>query len=108
MRVGDYVRTDDGMIAKIERFWVYHNINFITTDKDTISESMVVKSSPNIIDLIEVGDIITTNNLCGEITKIEGNKIYTTCYDGEYCSASDIKSIATKEQFENCMYKIGE
>ena len=31
----------------------------------------ILKTSPNLIDLIEVGDVITTNNLCGEVTKID-------------------------------------
>lgn len=69
----------------------------------------IIKASFNIIDLIEVGDVITTINLCGEVTKIdkENNKIYTTCYDGEYCHKEDIKSIVTKEQFESMSYRIG-
>ena len=104
MKVGDYVR-----YKKL----IYHNQGVddirISKIKDNGEyEDRIIKSSPNIIDLIEVGDIITTNNLCGEITKIDDDKIYTTCYDGEYCSASDIKSIVTKEQFESMEYKVGE
>lgn len=71
-------------------------------------KSHILKASYNIIDILEVGDIITTNNLCGEITKIDRDKIYTTCYDGEYCYVDDIKSVVTKEQFEEMSYKIKE
>ena len=67
---------------------------------------MIKKASRNIIDLIELGDVITTNNLCGEVTHIEGDKIYTTCYDGEYCYDYQIQSILTREQFESMKYEV--
>ena len=76
-------------------------VNFVLYDDGT-----VLKASRNIIDLIEVGDIITTNNLCGQVTHIEGDKIYTTCYDGEYCYGYQIKSIVTKEMFESMSYEV--
>lgn len=110
LEVGMFIRTDDGKINKFKRY---------ITDKKRVCETdmyarlavdNIVKASFNIIDLIEVGDVITTINLCGEVTKIdkENNKIYTTCYDGEYCHKEDIKSIVTKEQFESMSYRIGE
>ena len=70
----------------------------------------IVKASYNIIYILEVGDVITTNNLCGEITKIdiENNKIWISCCDYETCSAEDIKTIVTKEQMEQMAYKVGE
>lgn len=88
----------------IERYYYY-----LTDNELVISEAQILKASFDIIDLIEVGDVITTINLCGEVTKIdkENNKIYTTCYDGEYCHKEDIKSIVTKEQFESMSYRIG-
>ena len=71
---------------------------------------MIAKASHNIIDLIEVGDVITTNNLCGEVTKIdiENNKIWIACCDYETCRIEDVKSIVTKEQMESMSYKVGE
>ena len=67
MNVGDYVRTKDGYIAKIEEEfdksylcddtveYIYEPLPFISKDKPN---EMIIKSSPNIIDLIEVGDIL--------------------------------------------------
>lgn len=80
----------------------YIDSDYIELDKS--------KYSYNIIDLIEVGDVITTNNLCGEITKIdiENNQIWIACCDYETCRSEDIKSIVTKEQFESMSYKVGE
>ena len=91
----------------------YSNNDFyIHTDKqgEVIYKSMILKASHNIIDLIEVGDVITTNNLCGEVTKIdiENNKIWIACCDYETCKIEDVKSIVTKEQMESMSYKVGE
>ena len=110
LKLNMYVRTEHG-IYKING---YINNNY--TQKFTyidnlgvsnfLDKNQVIKASRNIIDLIEVGDIITTNNLCGEVTHIEGDKIYTTCYDGECCYGYQIQSIVTKEQFENMKYEV--
>jgi hypothetical protein len=117
MKVGDYVRTKKGIIArcieeKADRYifdriiieeGYYHNYEY----KDINNKcSCIIKSSPYIIDIIEVGDIIITNNLCGEVTKIDGDKIWTTCYDGEYCYEYHIDSIITKEQVAEMAYRI--
>lgn len=116
LEVGMYVRTKDGIIDKVIIDYNGHCANpnckykHISCAKNYYDEDDIKKASFNIIDLIEVGDVITTINLCGEVTKIdkENNKIYTTCYDGEYCHKEDIKSIVTKEQFESMSYRIGE
>ena len=113
---GMYVRTKYGiarfirnLVTKvtiyrvIDKKIVYDNVEYC---KDCLLDNEIIKASHNIIDLIEVGDIITTNNLCGEVTHIEGDKIYTTCYDGEYCYDYQIKSIVTKEQFESMKYEV--
>ena len=130
MGVGDYVRTECG-IAKIKSFET-KNKEVIELDKDIMICNMdcyrnnctinqVIKSSPNIIDLIEVGDYVngclvtnkrasTNERLSGHpkqifILKQEGNY-----YDGhfEWLGEENIKSIVTKDQFENCMYIVGE
>ena len=114
LEVGMYVRTKAGMIAKIidkrdvsgslhreEIVFILDNGNRLALHSKKVS-----KASHNIIDLIEVGDVITTNNLCGQVTCIDGDKIYTTCYDGDCCYGYQIQSIVTKEQFESMSYKI--
>lgn len=116
-----YVRNCYGRIAKIEYIedntaycdnWLYQSyedhITFINLDdEEDIDE--ILKASYNILDVLEVGDIVTTNNLCGEITKIdkENNRIYTTSYEEEYCSSEDIKKVLTREQFGSVAYEIG-
>ena len=110
LKLNMYVRTEHG-IYKING---YINNNYTKKFKyidnlgvsDFLDKNQVIKASRNIIDLIEIGDVITTNNLCGEVTHIEGDKIYTTCYDGEYCYDYQIQSILTREQFESMKYEV--
>ena len=108
---GMYVKTKKGTIHKIfeiDKMLKYEKEDRLIINEDNwfLVESDLVKASHNIIDLIEVGDIITTNNLCGEVTHIEGDKIYTTCYDGEYCYDYQIQSILTREQYESMKYEV--
>lgn len=110
LEVGMYIRIEKG-IYKINYF-INNNYTqkFTYIDNKGVSnileEKEIIKASHNIVDLIEVGDVITTNNLCGEVTHIEGDKIYTTCYDGEYCYDYQIQSILTREQFESMKYEV--
>lgn len=129
LEVGMYVRTENGVIEKVKRIYDRHTADNVFVWLNTCGDGQIIfvddfeeikfrdlnsggfiKKEPsfNIIDLIEVGDVITTNNLCGQVTYIEGNKIYTTCYDREYCYDYQIQSIVTKEQFESVQYKVGE
>ena len=115
---GMYVRTKYGiarfihnLVTKvtiyrvIDKKIVYDNVEYC---KDCLLDNEIIKASHNIIDLIEVGDVITTNNLCGEVTKIdiENNKIWIACCDYETCRIEDVKSIVTKEQFESMKYEV--
>ena len=121
MKVGDYVRTH-GYIDKIININDFREPSMKyaleqpswNNDVIFIGEEDITKSSPNIIDLIEVGDYV--NGIY-----IEGNKdryLETLEHDIENSSLGhieylkiypkDIKSIVTKEQFESMEYKVGE
>ena len=92
MNVGDYYRTKYG-------------INKLTEGKCVLND--IIKSSPNIIDLIEVGDYVNGYR----ITTIGSNGIYAEDENGyliKMFTKEDIKSIVTKEQFESMEYKVGE
>jgi hypothetical protein len=113
MKVGDYVRTKDGRIFK----WN----NLCTTDKKDYEEHTrkilfiedEIKSSPNIIDLIEVGDYVngylvksvSDNGVYIDIPFVDNENI--GC-DIDLFRSNEIKSIVTKEQFKSMEYKIGE
>ena len=98
MKVGDYVRTNDGYISNTS------NIN----DKKIYNDSflklgIIKKSSPNIIDLIEVGDYVDGF----KVDNVDNDRVEFFENDGIwYLENEDIKSIVTKEQFANIEYKI--
>lgn len=136
MKVGEYIRTKDGIIAKIigieenpygEKtiFELDREINIFDLEMGDIyllcnpiaeettkkidthfgDDKIIIKSSPNIIDLIEVGDYVN-----GEfVEEIKNNVIYNNynCFGAPYTriEEEDIRSIVTKEQFEAMEYK---
>lgn len=80
-------------------------------DKDLITEKYLIKASYNIIDILEVGDYVST--VTGECAVIAGiyNDINSKKYlrlcncIGEYYE-DDIKSIVTHDQMEQMAYKV--
>lgn len=121
LEVGMYVRTKEGHIDKIIKIDNKAlNGRTIQVEKgeldycmgyedftDLFNPSHYEKASFNIIDLIEVGDY--------------ANGVEVIAIDDEWLTMSDtqvpilksiaigmIKTIVTKEQFENMEYKIGE
>ena len=114
MKVGDYVRTKNYGICKIIDIY---NEDKIELDKINAfgikgvcyNVENIIKSSPNIIDLIEVGDyvngyLVTTGNQgVGSIyiVEIDGLGLKKKLYE------KDIKSIVTREQFSQMEYRIG-
>ena len=123
MKVGEYVRTKDGYIYKIEDGEEFYedyvdvgigtipDVDGIWVDKEHfqyVDKREIIKSSPNIIDLIEVGDIIKKTYKTGLIEKIPINEIE----DIEHIKL-DLKNgfkltIVTNEQFSQMEYRIGE
>lgn len=116
MKVGDYVRTNRGIIAKIIKVnstgsitcdrSVYYGFNVVNSKRILKDFSSIVKSSPNIIDLIEVGDYV--NGVM--VTEIKDGKPFKEDYNDPYYSYyfDDIYSIVTKEQFSQMEYRIEE
>ena len=124
MKVGDYVRYQkskyydeikDIRIAKIMDIKEYtgykdingNNIKFIFfVGGNGEYEDKIIKSSPNIIDLIEVGDYV--NGF--KVIDIVENDIYISDYYAEsyigFVKVKNIKSIVTKEQFSSMEDKI--
>ena len=135
LEVGMYVRTDTGIIEKLEGIHkqnktnntiiklnkmgggkythiVDFNSEFEKEFDKNFSRGNVIKSSHNIIDLIETGDyvngkrVIEVNFNANEEKYIRldfDNQDYRSCY-----FENEIKSIVTKEQFKQMQYKVGE
>ena len=125
MKIGDYVRFKDKRgntyIRKIidlpqDIRYGAIEIDIETNYSNMLSPKNIIKSSPNIIDLIEAGDYVNGFR----VDKVEKDIDYITFGDEKLTLASkfnydkytimgeQIKSILTKEQFESMEYKVGE
>lgn len=124
IEVGEYMRNEDGYICQIKKTKDLDNI-FIDEDgkvKEIVGETVfgddviveITNHSKNIIDLIEVGDYVNgrlvlevdykNKNVCLLIPFTDTQANTNICWYGY----EDIKSIVTKEQFENVSYKVGD
>ena len=111
MKVGDYVRFNFYRISVPIHISKIIDINYDeqeyinlygTEDGFILTDSNIINSSPNIIDLIEVGDYV---NGCPVLYK-ENNEVVCGLllrYKGE-----NIQNVVTKEQFESMKYEVGE
>ena len=124
MKVGDYVRNQYG-IAKLINIENYNNIDiyvfdknicFITDEKTNEVKKLVnklpiteyidlkkIKSSSNIIDLIEVGDYV--NGCRVNYVNKKHKELYVGIEDITIYE-KDIKSIVTKEMFSSVEYRV--
>lgn len=135
MEIGDYVRTKKrgfqppqiARITNMSKDSGYKNEYYIALDHNLIPyyeyhiyEEDVYKSSPNLIDLIEVGDYINdmliTNILVDDETgnielEFNNNDSYLYVKSWNYESRITkykIKSIVTKEQMKEMEYRVNE
>ena len=115
MKIGDYVRTKDGIIDKVIIDYNGHcnspncNCKHISCKYNYYDEDTIIKSSPNIIDLIEVGDIVNYEQLNGGVVlNKKDDSIDTWSILPNSLKNEDIKSVITKEQLKNCMYEVGD
>ena len=115
MKVEEYVRTDKGLIGKVIKKEEY-DTHFILEYKGQYckrvlttsgTDSEIVKSSPNIIDVIEVGDYVNGLKVIQMYSPEGKYTIWIKLSDNTFIDNSeDIKSIATKEQFKNIEYEV--
>lgn len=104
IEVGEYVRTYEGIIGKIIDFDIDVGI-CIDNLKELLTIDAIVKPSKNIIDLIKVGDYVNLER----ILDITGEYIRTTeTIYNRFWLSNNIKSIVTKEMFEQIKYIVKE
>lgn len=115
MRIGDYVRAKVNdyerntiIITKLNYF-AYNNLISVEDSELLLGNESIIKSSSNIIDLIEVGDYVN-GVLINDIDIYPSGKVvgYRNSEDlWEYdFKNNEIKSIVTKEQFKDIQYKV--
>lgn len=120
MNIGDYVRTKYG-IGKIIETRIFLEKEEIKLDSNTgkiiqVSDNShwnykedIIKSSPNIIDLIEVGDFVNYEQINGGyVLNKKEDSIDTWAILPNSLKNEDIKSVITREQMKSLEYKIGE
>lgn len=128
IKVGEFIRTNRGHIGKIKRieldkidkslkWYVFDHkefeINIIK--EEYINKPYIVKHSSDLIDLIEEGDYVNGKKV-KHIAMFEGfpdypKLIFVDEYrliPGETAENDEIKSIVTKEQFEQMKYIVGD
>lgn len=139
MKIGDYVRTKYGIGKyiddEVKSLRIIVIDSYIANDhnedyRNVITRDEIIKSSPNIIELLEEHDFITIEYYSLRYDK-RVERIFEVDYkDKEFMTLKNaycdfrlknnefndkdkalepiIKSILTKEQFESMEYKIGE
>lgn len=121
INIGEFIRTKNKGICKIHHINEKATVNkyWVNPDYDdwctVVKTNEIVKHSPNIIDLIEVGDYVN-GIYVDEFDDVEGN-LYLgfAIYDDALMDCVtefrpletvEIKTIVTKEQFKNVMYEV--
>lgn len=103
LKPNDYVKLNTGEITRSMNVSPIkgNKVYYANGDDCWFDISAVRNFSPNIIDLIEVGDYVN-----GLLIKSIGDNFYNCGHTLVYFK--NIKSIVTKEQFESIEYKVGE
>ena len=101
IEIGDYIRTKKGYLGKYQKS--VEGFDEFTDSEGTFMLDIedIVKHSKNIIDLIEVGDIVD-----GYAVEDISNKKIVYLETGVGITVDSIKSILTKEQYENNCYRL--
>lgn len=115
MNIGDYVRTEMNKIGiqLISKIKEIRDGDLIFTTNGYWDKENIIKSSPNIIDLLKKKDIVIDykGNIY-QVVKVWKDYIFTDKKNkyGQVVTLVDyqIKSIVTKEQFSSMEYKVGE
>lgn len=121
LEVGMYVRleNDVGDIVIINKIAHVFETSILTENDGSIYQGVytkenVIKASYNIIDILEVGDIISYSDEKHEILLIDDELMVRNTgliYDNNYylpIKSIAIKSVITHEQMEQMAYKVGE
>lgn len=121
IEVGEYVRTKDGIIDKVDRFsincCVWHCENGMCIDEcNRIGTYLkdIVKHSKQLIDLIEVKDIVNGHLVTNKYRDVDeyGNDFWCLIIEDDSLlnrsiREENIQTILTKESYMANCYKVG-
>lgn len=109
LEIGMYVRTKRGQIGKIVTIGRDNiAIEFNVMWQDIVLKENIIKSSFNIIDLIEVEDYVNGYYVEDILKTFINVATGSNYFQSPTIYEQDIKSIVTKEEFEQISYKVGE
>lgn len=123
IEVGEYIKDNKSNIGKVIEIFKGHctakyHIEFkgnVKVKRQYLSTKTIIKHSKNIIDLIEVGDIVNGHKVMavyleGENKYIKLNDAYSikNKFTGIRTYSKDIKTILTKEQYNQNCYRLEE
>lgn len=102
MKIGEYIRTHKGQIDKLKEY--DEESLFVRCENKTYWKSNITKHSPNIIDLIEVGDYVNGY----KVSEIKAETIHCEIEIGfmKYFYEYEIKNIVTHQQFNSIKYEV--
>lgn len=118
IKVNDYIRTVDGIKKVVAintgtRVTIYGKY---VLDKDykgirpAIAEKNILKHSPNITDLIEVGDYVNGRKVTSVYDENKEDELiqleFNSCGNYVYLTNDDVKNIVTHEQFYFIKYEV--
>ena len=112
LKIGEYTRIN-GKIGKVKDIVLNGNNYedsgiYLENEKFILGKEEIykLKSSYNIIDLIEVGDYVNGLPVVHNAKNNGGNIVIVV--NGDAYNEEEIKSILTKKQYENNCYKVEE
>ena len=112
LKIGEYTRIN-GKIGKVKDIVLNGNNYedsgiYLENEKFILGKEEIykLKSSYNIIDLIEVGDYVNGLPVVHNAKNNGGNIVIVV--NGDAYNEEEIKSILTKEQYENNCYKVDD
>ena len=120
IKVGEYVRIKHNGIFKIddidfERLKIVDSKNRVHEFEDLEEmedyiKNDITKHSPNIIDVIEVGDYVNGEKVTDIYDENEKDEIiqleFSNCGNYKYFTNDDVKNIVTHEQFNGIKYEV--
>lgn len=112
IKVGEYVRDKDGCIIKVKEIQDYSAEDDYWYEEKILKgiwKSMVVKHSPNIIDLVQEGDYVNGSKVI-DIIEAPFRAVYTENQEQKLALIpiinEQIKNVVTHEQFNQVKYEV--
>lgn len=105
IKIGDYIRTKDGYIGKIVKRYL-NGIDMAIDYRSSQNLNDITKNSPNIIDLIEIGDYVNGKLIHHILGKTKNGETMILYGNGKHIDNKHIKSIVTKEMMKSVEYRV--